>query len=81
VEIDLERVSRAVVQLGAALEEARNVVRPGPPGEVRIRAEDRVIELPTAWAVAGVVAFAAALLAATLGTRSREREEEPLGIG
>jgi hypothetical protein len=48
---------------------------------VRIRAEDRVIELPTAWAVAGVVAFAAALLAATLGTRSREREEEPLGIG
>jgi hypothetical protein len=84
VEIDLERAGRALLQLGTALEEAHGVIRPGPDGVVRVKTEDRVVELPLSWAVAGVVAFAVAAILSTVSmpsTRRRERSEEPLGIG
>ncbi|MBI4278652.1 MAG: hypothetical protein HY660_09365 [Armatimonadetes bacterium] len=82
MEIDLERARRAVVQLGAALETARGVVRPGPPALVRIRADDRVIEIPSTWAVAGAAVLAVfAMVSAFQPRHAREREEEPLGIG
>jgi hypothetical protein len=84
VEIDLERAGRALLQLGTALEEARGVIRPGPDGVVRVKTEDRVIELPLSWAVAGAVAFAVAAILSTVpmpSMKRRERSEEPLGIG
>lgn len=84
MEIDLERARRALLQLGSALEEARNVVQPRPNGIVRVRTEDRTFELPISWAVAGVVGLVVAALLANVPTparRSRERDEEPLGIG
>jgi hypothetical protein len=84
MEIDLDRARRAIVDLGAALAEARGVVRTGPDSVVRIRTESEVIELPVSWAVAGLVAFAAAALLSAVpvpSVRRRSREEEPLGIG
>jgi hypothetical protein len=84
MEIDLDRARRALLELGAALSEARGVVRLGPGSTVRIKTETEVIELPVSWAVAGLVAFTAAALISTMPTpsvRRRVREEEPLGIG
>ncbi|MDR7486531.1 MAG: hypothetical protein QN187_14525 [Armatimonadota bacterium] len=84
MEIDLDRMRRAIIELGAALAEARGVVRIGPGSTVRIKTETEVIELPLSWAVAGLVAFAAAALIASMpapSIRRRQREEEPLGIG
>ncbi len=84
MEIDLDRARRALVELSAALAEARGVVQMGPGSVVRIKTESDVIELPVSWAVAGLVAFAAAALISSMPTpsiRRRVREEEPLGIG
>ena len=84
MEIDLDKARRAIIELGAALAEARGVVRIGPDSVVRIKTESDVIELPVSWAVAGLVAFAAAALISAMPTpsiRRRVREEEPLGIG
>jgi hypothetical protein len=84
VEIDLERARRALLQLGTALEDARQVVRPGRDGSVRVKTDDRIIELPLSWAIAGAVAFLVAAVFSTVtapSIRRREREEEPLGIG
>lgn len=84
MEIDLDRARRALVELSAALAEARGVVRMGSGSVVRVKTESDVIELPTSWAVAGLVAFAAAALISSMPTpsiRRRVREEEPLGIG
>jgi len=86
MEIDLDRARRALIDLGTALSEARGVVQMGPGSVVRVKTESDVIELPVSWAVAGLVAFAAAALISAMPTptirrRVREREEEPLGIG
>ena len=84
LEIDLERARHALLQLGTALEEARGVIRPGPNGLIRVKTDDRVVELPVSWAVAGAVAFAVAAILSTVpmpSVRRRERSEEPLGIG
>ncbi len=86
MEIDLDRARRAIVELGAALAEARGVVRPGPRSVVRVKTESDVIELPVSWALAGLAAFLAAALISTMPVpsirpRVRDREEEPLGIG
>lgn len=85
MEIDLERARRALLQIGSALEEARRVIAPGPEGSVRIKTDDKLVELPISWAVAGAVAFAVAALLSSMPMpsvrRRREREEEPLGIG
>lgn len=84
MEIDLDRARRAILDLGAALAEARGVVRIGPDSMVRIKTESEVIELPASWAIAGLVAFTAAALISTMPTpsiRRRVRDEEPLGIG
>jgi len=85
VEIDLERARRALLQIGSALEEARRVISPGPEGSVRVKTDDKLIELPMSWAVAGAVAFAVAALLSSMPMpsvrRRRDREEEPLGIG
>lgn len=86
LEIDLERARRALLQLGSALEEARSIVRLGPDGIVRVKTDDRIIELPVSWAVAGAVAFAVATILSSVPMpsvrrRERERSEEPLGIG
>ena len=50
---------------------------------VRVKTEDRIIELPVAWAVAGAVAFVVAAILSNVPapSRRRERMEEPLGIG
>jgi len=80
MEIDLERIQRALVHFGTAMEEAQRIVRRGPQGAVRIHTQDRVIELPLVWAAAGLAAFAIATALTSLPVR-REREEEPLGIG
>ncbi len=84
MEIDLDRARRAIIDLGTALAEARGVVRVGPGSVVRVKTESEVIELPVSWAVAGLVAFAAAALISAMPAppiRRRVREEEPLGIG
>ncbi len=84
MEIDLERARHALLQLGTALEEARSVIRPGPAGMVRVKTNDRIVELPVSWAVAGAVAFAVAAILSSVpmpSVRRRERNEEPLGIG
>jgi hypothetical protein len=86
MEIDLDRARRALLDLGTALAEARGVVQMGPGSVVRVKTETDVIELPVSWAIAGLVAFAAAALisaipAPTIRRRPRQREEEPLGIG
>ncbi len=83
MEIDLERAKRAVVELGTALDEARQVVRPGAPGQIRVKTEGKGIELPTSWALAGIAVFGLATLLSTLPVPipRRPREEEPLGIG
>lgn len=80
MEIDLERTKRAVSQFGSALEEARRAIRPGRGNVVRIHTEDRVIELPITWAVAGLAALAVATVLGSVPL-GRDREEEPLGIG
>jgi hypothetical protein len=80
MDIDLERTKRAVSQFGSAIDEARRAIRPGRSSVVRIHTEDRVIELPVTWAVAGLAALAVATLLGSVPLR-REREEEPLGIG
>ena len=56
MEIDLDRARRALIDLGAALSEARGVVQMGPGSVVRVKTESDVIELPVSWAVAGLVA-------------------------
>lgn len=83
MEIDLERAKRALMELGTALEEARQVVSPGTPGHLRVKTENRVIELPMSWALGGLAAFALATLLARVPTpiTRKLREEEPLGIG
>ncbi|MEX0765312.1 MAG: hypothetical protein ACRDGM_05305 [bacterium] len=85
MEIDLERARRALLQIGSALEEARRVITPGPEGSVRVKTDDKIVELPISWAVAGAVAFAVAALLSSMPMpsvrRRRDREEEPLGIG
>lgn len=86
MEIDLDRARRALLGLGTALAEARGVVQMRPGSVVRVKTESDVIELPVSWAVAGLVAFAAAALISAMPTptirrRARDREEEPLGIG
>jgi hypothetical protein len=85
LEIDLERARRALLQIGSALEEARRVISPGPEGSVRVKTDDKLVELPISWAVAGAVAFAVAALLSSMPMpsvrRRRDREEEPLGIG
>lgn len=83
MEIDLERAKRAVIDLGTALDEARQVIRPSQAGHIRVKTEGRVIELPTSWALAGIAAFAIAALASSLplSLPRRRSEEEPLGIG
>ena len=80
MEIDLERVQRALGHFGAAMEEAQNIVRRGPAGAVRIHTDDRVIELPLSWAAAGPRRVHVATMLTSLPLR-REREEEPIGIG
>lgn len=80
MDIDLERTKRAVSQFGLAIDEARRAIRPGRNNVVRIHTEDRVIELPITWAIAGLAALAVATLLGSVPLR-REREEEPLGIG
>ncbi len=80
MDIDLERAKRALVHFGSAMEEAQRVVRPGQPGIVRFRTDDKVMELPFTWAAVGLAAFAIASVLTSLPVR-REREEEPLGIG
>jgi len=85
VDIDLERARRALMQLGTALDEVRGVIRFGPEGTVRIKTDDKVINLPVSWAVAAAVAFVVAAVLSTVPTpsirRRRDRDEEPLGIG
>ncbi|HXX40217.1 MAG TPA: hypothetical protein VEP50_19035 [bacterium] len=82
MEIDLERVQRALAHFGSAMEEAQHIVRCGSSGTVRIHTDDRVIELPLTWAAAGLAVFAFATVLTSLPLRrEREREEEPLGIG
>lgn len=84
MEIDLDRARRAIIELGEALAEARGIVRFGPESTVRIRTESEVVEIPTTWAIAGLVALTAATLISNLSApsvRRRSREEEPLGIG
>ncbi|TMJ04636.1 MAG: hypothetical protein E6G99_10330 [Bacillati bacterium ANGP1] len=59
------------------------MIRPGPDGLIRVKTDDRVVELPVSWAVAGAVAFAVAAILSTVpmpSVRRRERNEEPLGI-
>lgn len=80
MEIDLERTKRALTQFGSAIEEARRAVRPGRPGILLVRTDDRVIELPLTWAAAGLAALAVVSILGSVPLR-REREEEPLGIG
>jgi hypothetical protein len=80
VDIDVERVQRALGHFGAAMEEAQQIMRRGPSGTVRIHTSDRVIELPLTWAAAGLAAFAIATMLNSLPLR-RTREEEPIGIG
>jgi len=80
MEIDLERTKQAIAQFGSAVDEARRAIRPGPAGVVRVRTEDRVLELPMTWAAAGLAALAAAAILGVV-PRRRMREEEPLGIG
>jgi hypothetical protein len=79
MEIEIERVQRALGHLGAAFEEVQRILRPGPTGAVRIHTDERVIELPMMWAAAGLAAFAIVAMLNTLSRR--EREEEPIGIG
>lgn len=84
MDIDLDRARRAIIDLGAALAEARGVVQPGAASVVRLKTESDVIELPMSWAVAGLVAFAAAAVVSALpvpSIRRSSRDEEPLGIG
>ena len=85
MDIDLERARRALMQLSTALDEVRGVIRFGPESTVRIKTDDKVINLPISWAVAGAVAFLVATVLSSVPTpsirRRRERDEEPLGIG
>jgi hypothetical protein len=84
MEIDLDRARRAIIELGEAFAEARAALRLGNDSVVRIRTEAEVIEIPTSWAIAGLVALTAATVLSNLPTpsvRRRVRDEEPLGIG
>jgi hypothetical protein len=47
---------------------------------LRIRTEEKTIELPVLWAAAGLVAFAVASVLASWPS-GKPKEEEPLGIG
>ena len=79
MEIDLDRIKRAIAQFGAAVDEIRQAVRVGRGGHLRVHAEDRHIEMPLAWAAAGLAALAVATILRS--APRRKREEEPLGIG
>ena len=79
MEIDLERIKRAIAQFGAAVDEIRQAVRVGRGGHLRMHADDRHIELPFAWAAAGLGALT--LVTILRSAPRRERDEEPLGIG
>ena len=79
MEIDLERIKRAIAQLGAAVDEIKQAVRVGRSGHLRMHVEDRHIELPFAWAAAGLAALT--LITILRSAPRRDREEEPLGIG
>jgi len=52
MEIDLERAKRVVAQFGAAVTDARFILKPEPAGMLRVRAEDGTVELPIFWAAA-----------------------------
>jgi hypothetical protein len=80
MEIDLERIARAIGQFGSAVDEIRRAVRVGRAGVVRVHTEDRQIELPAGWAAAGLAVLAIAAVLNSVPAR-RQREEEPLGIG
>ena len=80
MDIDLDRTKHALAEFGAAIEEARRAIRPGRSGTIRIHTGDKDYDLPAAWAALGVVALGLAALFRS-GSRGREREEEPLGIG
>jgi len=79
MEIDLDRIERAIAQFGAAVDEIRQAVRVGRGGHLRMHAEDRHIELPFAWAAAALATLAVVTILRS--APRREREEEPLGIG
>ena len=79
MEIDLDRIERAIAQFGAAVDEIQKAVRVGRGGHLRVHAEDQHIELPLAWAAAGLAALAVATILRS--APRRKREEEPLGIG
>jgi hypothetical protein len=82
MEVDFERAKRALMQITEALEMCRGVISPDRTGTLRIRMEDRVVEIPALWAAAGLVAFGIAALLTAGPQKSRPiREDEPLGIG
>ncbi|MBM3451353.1 MAG: hypothetical protein FJX78_10340 [Armatimonadetes bacterium] len=71
-----------MAELTEALEMCRGVVIPDHTGTLRVRMDDRVVEIPALWAGAGLVAFAlAALLTARPQKTKRVLDDEPLGIG
>ncbi|MER3456585.1 MAG: hypothetical protein C4304_06820 [candidate division GAL15 bacterium] len=80
MEVDLEQAKRAFAVVADALSQCRGVVRPDRSGMLRIRTEEKTIELPVVWAAAGLVAFAVATVLASWPW-GRTRGEEPLGIG
>lgn len=80
MEVDLEQAKRALAVVAEALSHCRGVIRQDRSGLLRIRTEEKTIELPVVWAAAGLVAFAVATVLASWPT-GRAREEEPLGIG
>ncbi|MDR5709141.1 MAG: hypothetical protein QN172_10050 [Armatimonadota bacterium] len=81
MEIDLDRAKQVLVKLSEALQEVREVVRVDHSGLVRLRTNGRTIELPLAWAAAGLLGLLVASVVSGMQGRERIREEEPLGIG
>ncbi len=81
MEIDLDRAKEVLVKLSEALQEAQEIVRVDRSGMVRLRTDGRTIELPIAWAAAGLLGLLLASVVSGMQGRGRVREEEPLGIG
>ncbi len=81
MEIDLDRAKGVLVKLSEALQEAQEIVRVDRSGMVRLRTDGRTIELPIAWAAAGLLGLLLASVVSGMQSRGRVREEEPLGIG
>ena len=80
MEVDLEQAKRALAVVAEALSQCRGVIRQDRSGMLRIRTEEKTVELPVLWAAAGLVAFAGASVLASWPA-GKAREEEPLGIG